>query len=125
MIKAKHVEYAINILEYFLFIMNFIIAFRLIVTYIDLNLFIDDKTGRMNFIGQNVKFFQTMIVKITNPFIDPFKNILMGLMGQGNSGLVNILAPAFSILVVLLIMAVLKLSAPYIMSYFRKIENNK
>lgn len=123
MLKAKHVNNTIVGLEYLLFIMNVVIAFRLIALYIDLNIFIDYKTGKMSFLGQNIKFLQTMIVNITNPFINTFKNILMDIMGLENAGLVNILAPAFSIVVLLLFITVLKISAPFISRYLRKLEN--
>lgn len=123
MIKAKHISNIINILEYVLFIMNGVIAFRLIVLYIDLNQFIDYNTGRMSFMGKNIKFFQTIIINLTNPLINPFKNTLMDIMGQSNTDLVTILAPAFLIVVLLLIIAILKLTAPSIMRYIRKIEN--
>jgi hypothetical protein len=125
MIKSKNVKYVIDLSEYFLTFLNLIIALRLVILSIDIDNFRDTVSGKLTPIGNNIKFSQMLITNITNPIIKPFKSILLSFSSGSDEGLISILSPAFTIMFLLILMALVKVLTPVIMDYAERIGRDR
>lgn len=99
---------------------NLIILLRLMFQSIEIDFFRFPSTGKLSQLGQSIKIVQMFIQGITEPFIVPFKVLMSGVVNTPDKELIDILAPIFAIVLLLIASALLKLFMPYINEYKRK-----
>lgn len=117
MLKPNQKRYTFENLITFI---NVVIVFRLLILAIDIDFFRDGSTGKLSALGENIKFFQLIVEGVTNPIVVPFKNIILFFASNADVELVNILAPVFVIVGLVLLNLIVKLSQSYYDLYFNK-----
>ena len=108
------------VVEQILTAINLIIVFRLLFLSIDIDFFRDELSGKLNIFGQYIKIFQAFFEGITEPIIAPFKGIMYMFLNVADKEIINILAPILTIVSLMVINLIIKISIPYINEYIRK-----
>lgn len=116
--KLQSKNYA-NTFNTIITVINLLILFRVMILEIDVDFFRNSTTGSISSFGNIIKLSQSFIEGLTEPIVAPFKGLLSSFI-DGDYVLINILAPIFTIVLLMIINLIVKLSMPYINEYLRK-----
>lgn len=122
MVNANNIKQIIEFIRFVLITLIAIIVFRLLALSIDIDIFRDNITGKLSTTGYEVKLFQVIIENLTNPLINPVKNIVA--LAINDKGLINIVAPVFVILMSFVLVFVLSVITPYLKKHIKNKEDD-